>query len=68
MPRDGPDGKSMYEPREAYDAVGRHLYQAAWELFFHTGPPLPHRPDDDQGYQFRQIRARRSSKASTCPL
>ena len=63
MPKEGPGGRWMYEPREAYDTVGRHLYPAAWELFFHTGPPLPHRPDDNQEYRFRQIRARRSSKA-----
>ncbi len=59
MPVRGPNDTLMYRPSEAYEAVGRQLFQSEWELFFSSQRPLPHAPT------LEQIQAREGKESPT---
>ncbi len=41
MPRSGPDGRLFYLPHEAFNLIGRKVYDQEWREAFSGGGPLP---------------------------
>ena len=41
MPRSGPDGRPVYLPHEAFNLIGRKVYDQEWREAFSGGEPLP---------------------------